>query len=187
MFHGYGQLAVDFIKEFEIIKNENTIIVAPEAMNKFYLHGFYGKIGATWMTKEDRENEINDYIRMIDSVYNKIIPLLTAEKITINVLGFSQGTHTVVRWLNYTGAKIDNLILWSGAFPHDCDYKAKSNYWAKIKVYMVVGKRDKFLTDEKVEEEKKFLKSHKLSHYFYKFNGGHEIEKKTLLNLLQNL
>ena len=69
VLHGYGNLASEFINSFEIINDGENYIIAPEALNKFYLKGFYGKVGATWMTKENRENEINDYVNLLDSVY----------------------------------------------------------------------------------------------------------------------
>ena len=50
--HGYAQLASDFIKDFEPLANETTVIIAPEALSRFYTKGFFGKVGATWMTKE---------------------------------------------------------------------------------------------------------------------------------------
>jgi len=71
VLHGYGQLAKDFIDEFSILENNTTYIIAPEAINKFYLRGFTGKIGATWLTKEDRENEIKDYNNFLENVFIK--------------------------------------------------------------------------------------------------------------------
>ena len=71
VLHGYGQLASEFIKNFTSFENERTFIIAPEALNKFYFRGFSCKIGASWMTKEDRENEIEDYINFISTVVEK--------------------------------------------------------------------------------------------------------------------
>ena len=175
VFHGYGQLAKEFIENFRILLDEKTIILAIEAMNKFYLHGFYGKIGASWMTKEDRKSEINDYINLIDSVYNEVMSRFHISEIEVFVLGFSQGTHTAVRWLSNSKIKVQNLILWSGTFPHDCSYKEERDYWAGIKKKIVLGTKDKLINKEKLETELNYLKNQNLNVDLVNFDGGHEI------------
>ena len=35
--HGYNQLASDFIREFDTIAEDSRVIVAPEALNRYYL------------------------------------------------------------------------------------------------------------------------------------------------------
>ena len=67
VLHGYAQLASDFIQDFEGLDNGTRFIVAPEGLNKFYARGFGGKPAASWMTSEDRENEIIDYINYLNT------------------------------------------------------------------------------------------------------------------------
>jgi len=179
VFHGYGQLAKEFIKEFEVLKNDGTLIVAPEALNKFYFRGFNGKIGASWMTKENRENEIKDYIDFISQVFHETTNKIDLSSITINVLGFSQGTHTAVRWLSKTKIQVDNLILWSGSFPRDCNYD-NFEYWSKIKSKIVVGKKDRMIDEEKSKSEVDYFDHQGLEIKIIKFDGGHEIKKDLL-------
>ena len=62
VIHGYGQLANYFIKKFEVLNNGKNLIVAPEALHRFYWKGFDGKVGASWMTNVERLEEIADYI-----------------------------------------------------------------------------------------------------------------------------
>jgi hypothetical protein len=69
--HGYLQRAEDFIKMFDFLDDGKTYIVAPEALNRSYLKGGYDKTGATWMTKDDRENEIKDYVNLSQSSVSK--------------------------------------------------------------------------------------------------------------------
>jgi hypothetical protein len=54
VFHGYAQLAKEFIQNFTIIESQTRFIIAPEGLNKFYFRGLGGKAGASWMTKEDK-------------------------------------------------------------------------------------------------------------------------------------
>ena len=91
--HGYGQLASDFIREFECIGSTSRLIVAPEALSRFYIAdkgGFHGpdaKIGATWMTREDREVEIADYIGYLDRLYDAIFEVVPREEARVTVEG----------------------------------------------------------------------------------------------------
>ena len=187
VFHGYGELAGEFIKKFKAIKNEETLIIAPEALNKFYLRGFYGKVGATWMTTEDRQNEIFDYVFTINKIFKQVSESINADHIKINILGFSQGTHTAVRWLDATETKVDNLLLWSGTFPHDCNYIEKDQYWSKIKTQIILGDHDKLLSEEKIKSEFDFMNSQKLKNQIINYNGGHSIDSHKLISIVNNL
>ena len=62
VLHGYGQLAERFISKFQSLVDDYTVVVAPEALHRFYATGNSGRIGASGMTKEDRENDILDYV-----------------------------------------------------------------------------------------------------------------------------
>ena len=37
-------------------------IIAPQGLHKFYLEGTSGRVGASWMTKENREDDIKNYL-----------------------------------------------------------------------------------------------------------------------------
>ena len=62
VLHGYGQLAGEFIRFFADLATDDSLVVAPEAMNRFYLVNPESApardrpVGATWMTREDRES-----------------------------------------------------------------------------------------------------------------------------------
>src|ERR671913_1620 len=66
--HGYGQLASRFVSQFAALDDGTRLIVAPEALSRFYLDPIpkrrneaSPRVGASWMTREDRESEIADY------------------------------------------------------------------------------------------------------------------------------
>lgn len=187
VFHGYGQLAKEFIKNFEVIVDDQTLIVAPEALNKFYVRGFNGKIGATWMTKEDRENEIENYVEMIDIIYKEIVKDIDISSIKINVLGFSQGTHTAVRWLDRTNIKVDNLLLWSGTFPHDCNYRENIEYWSNVKTKIILGTNDRFISEDHRKNELEYLDDREFNYDLITYENGHEINLSKLLIIAEKL
>ncbi len=68
--HGYGQLAERFLQRFEPLDDGAHLIVAPEGLSRFYLsdNPRERRVGATWMTREDRLNEIADYVRYLDTL-----------------------------------------------------------------------------------------------------------------------
>ena len=96
VLHGYGQLAQFFIRKFEVLNDGQTFIVAPEALSRFYLEGVSGRVGASWMTKEERPHEISDYIFYLNHLYDTLLEGRDVYKLTINFLGFSQGTATLI-------------------------------------------------------------------------------------------
>src|SRR2546430_248789 len=104
--HGYGQLAGRFIQQFAPIDDGTRLIVAPEALSRFYLdplserrHQRSPRVGATWMTREDRHAEIADYVSYLDLLSAEVKHHLAGASPRIVFLGFSQGTATVSRWL----------------------------------------------------------------------------------------
>jgi len=179
VLHGYSQLAEEFIKYFEPIKNESVLIVAPEALNRFYVNGFSGKVGATWMTKEDGENEIGDYTNYLDSIYNNVINRGVFLKVKITILGFSQGATTACRWVSCGKSKIDQLILWGGGVPHDIDFESLKS----VDLTIVVGDKDEFISAEQIEAEEEKLKKNNIKYSLMTFEGKHIIKKEILLKL----
>ncbi|MEI6312193.1 MAG: hypothetical protein WCP57_08045 [Bacteroidota bacterium] len=94
LLHGYGMQASQMITYIEELPNENLFFIAPEGLSRFYWKGFEGNVVASWMTKEDRQDEINDYIKYL----NQLIDIYQLNTKKINVLGFSQGVATMSRW-----------------------------------------------------------------------------------------
>jgi predicted esterase len=180
VLHGYGQLAEEFIQNFDAISNVNTLIVAPEALNRFYWKGFAGKIGATWMTKEDRLNEIKDYINFLDMVYSEVMGNCSSKNVKVLVLGFSQGTATVCRWIVNSKVKVDKLILWGGTIPPDINIKSSEKILEASKLTIVIGGEDEFINENQVDLEIKRLKENKLFYQLIRFDGKHEIKPEIL-------
>ena len=53
--HGYGQLADWFGKRFEKWASKERLFVFPEGPHRFYSAGTNGRVGASWMSRDDRE------------------------------------------------------------------------------------------------------------------------------------
>jgi predicted esterase len=180
VLHGYGQLAEEFILNFEPISNDQTLVVAPEALNRFYWKGFHGKIGATWMTKEDRLNEIKDYVNFLDILYHEVMSKIQGNTFKVTVLGFSQGTATACRWLVKTKIKVDKLILWGGTIPPDINTKAFEKILEVSNLTIVIGNKDEFIDENMIDREIKFLDKSKVIYKLIRFDGKHEIKPEIL-------
>jgi len=180
VLHGYGYLAEFFIKKFNPILNDSTAIIAPEGLSKFYLNGVGvdGRIGASWMTKDNRETEIDDYIKYLDQLYKVIIEENETTNLKINIVGFSQGGATASRWIANQKSKCDNFILWASSFAEEIDLETLSK---NKKVFMLFGDDDKFIKKEQVNAYEKLLAASKIEYQLIRFEGKHDIPKEVLL------
>ena len=176
--HGYGQLASRFLERFRPLETQERCIVAPEGLSRFYLTDspVERRVGASWMTREDRLHEIDDYVRYLDAVYRTVNPRTT----TVTALGFSQGTATACRWAALGTSRIDRLIVWGGEVPPDLDLKLLR----VPSLTLVYGTRDEFFTPKVVAANEARLREQGIRYEIVSFDGGHEIDKATLLRLI---
>ena len=175
--HGYGQLAARFLERFRPVESPERCIVAPEGLSRFYLpeHPAERRVGASWMTKEDRLHEIEDYVRFLDAVYAQVSP----PKKGVTALGFSQGTATVCRWAALGSSRIERLILWGGEVPPDLDLERLR----APKLTLVYGTRDEFFTPKVVAANEARLRERRIPYELVSFEGGHAIDEETLKRL----
>jgi predicted esterase len=187
--HGYGQLASDFVREFECIDAPERLVVVPEALSRFYINegpGFHGpdaKIGATWMTREDREQEILDYVNYLEQLYAGIFRLVDRNKVRVTVLGFSQGGATVNRWLVRGSARADRLVMWGSLLASDLDPRAAAKIFQNLELKIVYGKRDQFADADTIANYESTIKQLGVPYDLIAFEGGHRMDRETLKSL----
>ncbi len=177
--HGYAQLARHFIRKFDVLAGNDTFILAPEGLSLFYWAGMSGEVSASWMTKEHRLDEIDDYTRYLSILYDQFAPQM-AEDVRITLLGFSQGCATQCRWIERATPKFDRLILWAGRTPEDIDYQALKSYFEGKSMYFVHGNNDPFIRHEQLEWQRQFAAQQGLSFETIPFDGKHEVKREVL-------
>lgn len=188
VLHGHGQLAAQFIRYFADLADPDTLIVAPEAMNRYYLVGVDKAaakdrpVGATWMTREDRDSEIADYVEYLETLYDEVIANGSESAATINVVGFSQGAATASRWLMHGHARIDRLILWGGVLPPDADLQ-HGKAFRGVPLTFVAGNRDQYIDTDLLAQEKARLDAVGIPYDFIPFDGGHVISRSVFPSL----
>lgn len=184
--HGYAQLADEFLENFRLLENDLTYVVAPEDLNHFYKKGFDGAVAANWMTRHQRLSEIEDYANYLQTLYENCLAQLPPD-VRIVLLGFSQGTATVCRWMLAKKPKFHDLLLWAGLPPEDLDYAAHRDYLADKKLYLLYGTHDPFLTPDRMNTVQEIETKNGIDFGERSFEGGHEILPDTLRELLLNL
>ncbi len=175
VLHGYGQLAARFLSRFEPIDDGTRLVVAPEGLSRFYLteDPAERRVGANWMTREDRVSEIEDHVRYLDAVYTDVVRSDTR----VTVLGFSQGATTACRWSVLGTSKLDRLIVWGGEVPSDVDPPRAA------RLMLVYGSRDEYFTPKVVATTEARLREQQVPYELVPFDGGHEIDAAVLKRL----
>jgi predicted esterase len=163
-------------------------------LNRFYLVDVASApaaerpVGATWMTREDRENEIADYVSYLDALWASIAGRLPARQpVRLTVLGFSQGTATAGRWVTLGASRPAHLVLWGGILPHDLPLLGANHPLRRTSLHFVIGSRDGFVTDERMAAEEARLRAADLSCDVVRYAGGHGIRRDVLVSIAQRL
>lgn len=213
VLHGYRQLAGRFIRRFERLDGldeGSRAVVAPEALSRFYIgpqvgpHGAESPVGASWMTRADREHEIADYVEYLDRLASSIVGVTGSGAgdpapigasggapggagggaggrpgARIVVLGFSQGAETASRWVAHGRVAPAELVLWGGGLAVDLDPARLARALAHVRVRLVVGDEDAW-ADERAGWSTGVLEGAGVSVERIDYVGGHRVEPHVL-------
>ena len=182
--HGYGQLAQYFARHFQFLVDADpaAVVIAPEGLSRFYLHGSSGRVGASWMTRDDRLHEIEDHIGFLNQLTDKVRTSCPAG-VPITVLGFSQGTATVGRWLARARFRPAHLILWAGGFPEDLAPPVAKALLQGLRLTMVAGTNDEYISADQLAQQQAQLLQLGGTPRLVTFAGKHELNRDVLAQL----
>ena len=190
VLHGYKQLARRFLRRFQPLADGTRRIVAPEGLSRFYAeaapgrHGPTSVVGASWMTREDRVAEIQDYVRYLDALADTVRASLLEPPERTVVLGFSQGVATACRWTSLGRVRPQRLLLWGDFVPPDLPWERVVAAWTGVEVVRVRGDRDLIFADTaRGEAEEEALARAGVTSRIVRYAGGHDIEQRTLRGL----
>jgi len=185
--HGYGQLAGRFLRHFEPLDDGSRVIIAPEGLSRFYLSESPAerRVGASWMTREDRLVEIGDYVRYLDAVHDHVRGGMRSEPVSVHAIGFSQGAATVSRWAALGKTHVDRLVLWGGEFPPDLDLTPGmvAERLRSARLTLVYGRADELITPKVVRQIGERLRASGVPYEEMPFDGGHELNETVLKQL----
>lgn len=181
VFHGYGQLAQFFLKKFEVLDPVKNFIVAPQGLSKFYQKGFYGRVGASWMTKEDRLTDIENQYRYIQEVLDQIGDLRNRKLI---YFGFSQGTATMGRFSAWAKLPFEKMIIWAGTFPPDIAPSAFEFLSGSEELTYFTSREDPFFKESMIENQNQIVKATMGTEPTLRwYQGGHTVIQSLLTSI----
>ena len=181
--HGQGQLAEYFIKKWEILNPEENFIIAPQGISKYYLSGFNGRVGASWMTKQDRLTEIKNQQELLRSVWETEV--CTSKNCKVIFFGFSQGASTVSRFIAYSKIPFHHFVLWAGEFPPDVDSDDYSHLSGKEQVSVFLSKDDEYFREEYVKPQlSRIREKMRIEPELINYEGGHRVIAELLKTIV---
>lgn len=181
VFHGYGQLAKFFIQKFKDLKDE-FYIVAPEGLAHYYLEGVSGRVGASWMSSEDREKDIANNQHFLDQMHQNLIKFMNFSE--INIVSFSQGVPTALRWITSMDYGVNKFLLCSGSIPEDLNLDQLS-ILQKIQLHYLSGFNDPYRNPEVIKDFYELVARCQLQMPVHEFEGVHELHLPTISSILK--
>ncbi len=187
VLHGYGQTAPRFLRHFEALDDGSRLLVAPEGLHRHYLDEEERKVGASWMTSEDRLTDIGDYVDYLDQVHRTVVSGLESPPGRIVALGFSQGVHTLARWLALGEARIDAAAFWGSHLPPDLDLAEHAERMRRAELLVVAGSEDPHFGPDAVARVEERLEGAGIGHRTHRYGGGHRLDGEALLGIAEAL
>ncbi|RRO14530.1 alpha/beta hydrolase [Flavobacteriaceae bacterium 14752] len=175
--HGLGYLSRYFIQYFSVLNPEKNYIIAPQAPSKYYQDKNFKHIGASWLTREETQLEMQNIKSYFDAIYQKEIHPYANKKLI--VLGYSQGVSVAMRWIAQSKINSDTLLMHSGGIP--VELKAENFEGLNFKPYLIYGKSDPYITKQRAQQE--IEKAEKLfgkTFEILSFEGKHEVNQEIL-------
>jgi len=204
LLHGYAESGPGFLRRLSGAAAPGRLLVAPEALSRFYRNvegtgaGRGGGVGASWMTRTERDAEIRDYVRYLDRVARTTEGLAHVSQRTNPrpkrtkgepspsplriVLGFSQGVHTAARWAVFGRTRIHRLVLWGASLPDDLPPSAVGRL-KRSGIVLVRGDADPLRRPDEERRDERWLEESEISFRILTHPGGHEVVPELLDDL----
>ena len=157
-FHGYGQLAQYFQRNFRFLPEDYCVIV-PEGLHRFYQEGMSGRVVASWMTKEDRLVDIENQSAYLNAILEDI-KWHEYPKVKLIIFAFSQGVATACRWIVGNDIPIEKFYAWGGSLPIDLDPFIAQEYFTELDFISIYGEDDPFFPEIALKEQEEWRKKY---------------------------
>ncbi|MFY0652601.1 MAG: hypothetical protein JXQ96_11235 [Cyclobacteriaceae bacterium] len=184
--HGYAQMAERFIQKFSILDPNENFILAPQGLSRFYFDT-YTKIGASWMTREDRETDLENQRGYIDAIFENVFDGVDLSRYKLHLLGFSQGASMICRIAAHKKIEFSELILWAGGFPKELSANDFQFLGQGAKLKVVLGSKDEYYKSVDYKKELGYMEQGTgLKANFIRYEGTHKIEKSVLKRVIDS-
>jgi len=184
VLHGYGQLAGAFLESLRSLSRPARLLIAPEALSRFYLRRGTGEVGASWMTKEAREDEIADTVHYLERLWEHVrAEHGLAPAVELCAFGFSQGGAAAARWAVLGGAPVARVTLWGCPLPLDLELASRPERVRRLRWSFVLGASDATIDRGAWEKGLERLRALSVEPEVAHPAVGHELEPATLARL----
>ena len=147
--HGLGFLSRYFIQYLNGLDADENYIIAPQAPSKYYQKSDFKHVGASWLTREETQQETENVLNYLDAVFaSEEIP----EDKRLILLGYSQGVSVAMRWLASRKLNVDTLVIHSGGIPKELSPQ-DFDFLTTTQVELWYGTEDEYLTEKRIYEE----------------------------------
>lgn len=183
---GYGQLAKYFIRRFDVFDAEKHFVIALQGLSKFYLPD-QKNVGASWMTKEDRETDMQNQKSYFDAVVADLFDRKSLSKFRVHLLGFSQGVSMITRIAAYAKIDFHTMVLWAGGFPPELNLSGFKHVSQDARLKVVIGNKDEYYAlDRNYQPEvDKMEAALGLKPDIIVFDGIHEVKREVLKSCIE--
>ena len=175
ILHGYAQHPAYMLGGLNDLVNErdSLCICAPEGLSRFYVKGLEGRVGASWMTSDERNQDIIDQIHYLDNWWES---LNISANTKVTLVGFSQGVATACRWI--AASKLfepSTVIFHSGTIPPEWLKEVPKLPCPSENFVLIRGDIDTIYPEESHSEAATFLTSLGLNVETIKVQGSHKM------------
>lgn len=169
-FHGYGQTAEEELRLLASLPgSERFTLCSVEALHPFYIRK--GVVGASWMTISQREMRIEENVRYVDAVIDRVLQ----PRSLLVFHGFSQGVGMASRAVVLGRHVASGLMLLGGEFPPELSHAAHLP-----PVHIARGDRDPIYTEKHFQQDCDYFAGAGTLPVTCVFRGGHEAGEEYL-------
>lgn len=173
VFHGMGYLSRYFLKYFKTLDPAQNYIIAPQAPSKYYQGPNFKHVGASWLTREDTQQET---INVLDYVNAVVKQQQIKNDPRLIIMGYSQGVSIAMRYMAKYHIQVKELILHSGGIPVELSQADLAYLNPKTPVTYIYGSKDQYINEARKTEQQLLgenLFGDRLT--IKKFDGIHEV------------
>jgi predicted esterase len=152
-FHGIGYLSTYFKRYFKKLDPELNAVIVPQAPSKYYLGNEFRHVGASWLTKVDTDQEMQNNLNYINGILEQE-GIIDDSRIVL--MGYSQGVSIATRFLKNHDSPIKALIMHSGSIPAELNSNDGELFRSLTNRFIhITGTQDEYLNDEVIRREEK--------------------------------
>ncbi|WGK64148.1 alpha/beta hydrolase [Croceiramulus getboli] len=175
VFHGMGYLSRYFLNYFKHLNREENYIIAPQAPSKYYQDDRFKHVGASWLTREERDRSMQNNLNYLNAVFEGELGTVDLSNLRFIVLGYSQGVSVALRWIASRNISCDDLVIHSGGLPEELE-KSQFEHLQNASIHQVFGDSDHYISPSRLDLEQKKSKAlfgDQVTQVVFK--GGHEV------------